>query len=115
MSERAQPTKNVKLRLAMFFVVCLAPAAALVVWRWLGRRPASHELCVAQAEHRLELLFGSRLAEEAEEHPRDYEKLRTSMITTCEQYWTRAYAQCSRDAPSQLALEACEQIGRVRR
>lgn len=59
-------------------------------------------------------MFGSRLAEEAEEHPRDYEKLRTSMIATCEGYWTRAYAQCLKDAPSLLAVEDCEKIGRVR-
>jgi hypothetical protein len=99
-------------------LVLLASPFALVGlwfgWSWFSRRPPTHEVCVAQAEHRLDLMFGDKLAEEANEHRDDYERLRSSMITTCERYWTRRYAECLLRAPSPAAVEECEKVGRVR-
>ena len=77
-------------------------------------RPPSHALCVDQAERRLERMLGDRIAREATEHPADYERLRSSMIDTCDNYWTRRYAECMREQGGAGLTEACERLGRVR-
>ena len=87
---------------------------AFAVWSWRRNLAPTHEQCVAQAEHQLELVLGDRIATEATEHPRDYDKLRQSMITPCEVYWTRRYVDCRLHAPSFAATEACADVGRLR-
>lgn len=89
-------------------------AAAFAVWSWQRNLPPTHEQCVAQAEHQLDLLLGDGIAKEANEHPRDYEQLRQSMITPCETYWTRRYVDCRLHASSYAASEACTEVGRLR-
>jgi hypothetical protein len=106
-----------KARLFRVLVLLATPLALLglaVGWSWFSGRPPTHEMCVAQAEHRLDLMFGEKLAHEANEHPADHERLRNSMITTCERYWTRRYAACLMRAASPAAVEECEKVGRVR-
>jgi hypothetical protein len=103
------------LRVAVLFLGAAGCLAAFVLWHRLGDRPPTHELCVAQAEHRFDLMFGDGLAAEANAHPSDYARLRTNMITTCESYWTHAYVRCLIEARTLAATDACEAVGRVRR
>ena len=104
------------IKLVLLLVVLLGVPAAFYAWVRSATLQPSHQMCVAQAEHRLELDFGSLQAMAAEErdHPDDYRSLRTSMITTCEQHWSRSYVECLIAAPSAAAVEACESVGRVR-
>lgn len=104
------------IRLVLLLVVLLGVPAAFYAWVRSSTLPPSHDMCVAQAEHRLELDFGSLAAMAAEErdHPEDYRSLRANMIGTCEQHWSRAYVECLMAAPTPAALDACESVGRAR-
>lgn len=102
------------LRVALFVLGPVLCVGGFSAWRWSTNRPPSHALCVEQAERRLERGFGEAQAREASEHPKDYERLRASMITTCELYWTRRYAECLRDRGGLGGSAECEELGRVR-
>jgi hypothetical protein len=102
------------VRVALLVIGPVLCVGGFFAWRWNTNRPPSHALCVEQAERRLERGFGDGLAREANEHPQDYERLRTSMITTCELYWTKRYAECLRERGGLGGSEECEKLGRVR-
>ncbi len=114
MSAKDTMSRGRSVRVALLVLGPVLPVLGFLVWRWNENRPPSHALCVEQAERRLERIWGERLAREANEHPRDYDAMRSSMIRACEGYWSRRYAECMRDVGGFGLTQQCEDLGRVR-
>ncbi|HEY5241084.1 MAG TPA: hypothetical protein VIJ22_06450 [Polyangiaceae bacterium] len=98
------------VRVALLVLAPVALVVGVLLYRKAEGRPPTHEMCVAQADHRIALHEDAELPSIA----RGIASTRDSMIATCERYWSRIYVDCLVDAPTLVAVEQCEKVGRVR-
>jgi hypothetical protein len=102
--------KSTPWSIAIFVVLCLGPAMALLGWRWWLRRPPTHAACVAFAVHEQELIHGEDLAKVA---PREYEITIARETQHCLVWMARPFVDCYAHATTPLATE-CRRYPRLR-